>query len=125
MLAEGWGPELTKTLGEAREASRGLEIAGVLVRAPGGKLRYWGAPSLADQPGCAEVPVWWLERAARQAEREGSELVAFLHSHATSLALSAADYLLRRRLSLPLVVVMFRGAEVLSRNSTAEEVVGP
>ena len=109
---EGWGTDLTETLKWSQQAARGQELAGVLVRSPERDLRFWAAPNLADGFGCAEIPLWWFERAGRQAEREGLRMEAFVHSHTSSLKLSEADRVLMRKFRFPIVVVILRGDEV-------------
>jgi proteasome lid subunit RPN8/RPN11 len=99
---------LVRELERAILSARGREIAGLLLEDPAGAQRIELAPNLAAEPGEAEVPAWWLERALRRGGVAGFRAVAFLHSHLTSLELSETDRASMRERSLPWIVLLLR-----------------
>jgi proteasome lid subunit RPN8/RPN11 len=63
-------------------------------------VRNWG-----EQAGCFSVAAGEVERVARHAERRGLDVQALVHSHRSSLDLSAADAAEMRAGVIPWIVV--------------------
>jgi len=93
-------------------AARGLEIAGLLLENSAGEQRVQRAPNLAREPGEAEVPGWWLDRALARRDGSGFRPVAFFHSHESSLELSETDRASARTMSIPWIVLAVRDGKL-------------
>ena len=93
-------------------AARGRDIRGLLLEDPAGEQRIQLAPNLVSEPGAAEVPGWWLERALRRRDPEGFRPVAFFHSHVSSLEPSETDCASMQGSSLPWIVLLVREGQL-------------
>jgi proteasome lid subunit RPN8/RPN11 len=92
-------------LKRALACARGREIGGLLLEDAQGRQRIHLAPNLLQEPGCLEVPGWWLNRMLQRQDDSGFRPVAFFHSHLTTLEPSEADRAAMHRLTLPWIIL--------------------
>jgi len=89
---------------------------------------FWRLRNYGEQPGVFALDELEVERVRRAAARRGERIVAFVHSHTSSLDLSPPDRRSQLLTRLPWLVVhldgselrwrLHRGARVLSNPST-------
>ena len=102
---------------------RRREIVGFVLGADDGDQELISARNWAEQNACFFVAAGELERIERHARRRGLDIQAIVHSHRSSLELSAADAEELGAGSIPWIVVVPRGDGVEYRIHTPRPAV--
>jgi proteasome lid subunit RPN8/RPN11 len=96
---------IEEVLRRAIEQARSVEICGFVLRHPVQGISFMRVPNLSEHPGAFSVSGLDADRCRRYATREGSEIVAFLHSHNTGVHPSHDDMIFRKLSDIPWVIV--------------------
>jgi proteasome lid subunit RPN8/RPN11 len=86
-----------------RQSAR--ELCGFLLRRADNSQGFAVARNLAHGPSVFLIPEREIARNYRNAERNGDNVIAFVHSHSSSLELSTADGRAMRRMRIPWIIV--------------------
>lgn len=93
-------------------ATRGLEVAGLLLENTAGEQRIQRAPNLHSEPGNVEIPRWWIDRMLARQSFPGFWPVAFFHSHVSSVELSETDRVSLHNFPLPWIVLIAKDGQL-------------
>jgi proteasome lid subunit RPN8/RPN11 len=108
-----------QTLKQALRESGEIEVTGFLVADPGASgAWFWRLRNYGDQPGTFALDPGEVSRVRRAAARRGQTIVAFVHSHVSSLARSQVDRASQALTDLPWVIVRLDRDRLQTRTHT-------
>lgn len=113
-------------LRQALEESGREEVVGFLLAVEeDAPAWFWRLRNYGEQPGVFALDELEVGRVIRTAARRGERIVAFVHSHTSSLDLSPTDRRRQPLTNLPWLVVRLDGSEVRWRLHRETERVPP
>jgi proteasome lid subunit RPN8/RPN11 len=104
-----------KVLADCLKRARNREICGALLVGEHGAQRFFALTNMSCEVRTFFVSLFEFDRLARYAERNAMRIRAFIHSHQSSLDLSAQDVISLQISELPWIIAVSSGTEIRYR----------